>query len=108
MVIGNVKNAIMLTFHIELNVIVVNFLRIKHGIERKYFLHILICQYQEGDEGFGRKGGKFKYVPNPDDWKCNLCGNFNFAKRERCNRCKEEKLKCTLENGLDLNKRIEK
>ena len=52
-----------------------------------------------GGSGGGGRGG---YQPNPDDWKCNICGNYNFARRDRCNRCKEDKAKCIAENAADV------
>ncbi len=63
---------------------------------------------QESGGDSNRKEGKPKYVPNPDDWKCNLCGNFNFARRERCNRCNEDKSKCIVEKSKSNDKKNDK
>ena len=79
-IIGNVSTVITSIFPIVSNVIDVR--RKKKKIQRYNFSKI------------SNKDDKPKrYQPNPDDWKCLLCGNFNYARRDKCNRCKEEKSK---------------
>ena len=44
----------------------------------------------EGGGGGGGGSGK-QYQPRAGDWVCPTCSNVNFASRQACNQCKQEK-----------------
>lgn len=65
-----------------------------HRCESRYHQYAGMCTNSEigmpRGGGYGG-GGRSHVMPDVNgstgDWKCDKCGNLNFAHRTRCNRC---------------------